>query len=274
MKRKLFVITIILAMIFAFTACGGSGSEESADSQDGGKSEKVEGSLISCDDGELKFIEVQKADPKLTDAENAYIFVFEYTNYMDDPSECQNTFWIQYFQNNSELTNSTGWRSEAQEQYDLVNAQFNTALKDGTVRFGQIVTPKDNSPVTVMAKEMQNQDHYETIEVDISDETVSGDNGDENDSSVDIESMLQGDWVLQDENDHFFRFEKPLIVSLVDSESGNIVGAGTYTINQDSSSIDCVIKASDNDVKFNLPYKIEDGVLHLYNNQNKELLHK
>lgn len=183
MKNKILVIALILAMVIAFSACGGGSG--SPDSQQENSSSEMMGEstdLISCDKGEIKFIGFQKADPKLVDEENAYVFVYEYTNHQDDPSQCQNTFWIQYFQNGSELTSNITYHSSAQEQYDLVQAFYNDALKDGTVKFGQIVIPNDESAVTVMAKEQNNQDHYETIEVDLGGK-VSGGNDDSSDSA-------------------------------------------------------------------------------------------
>ena len=94
----------------------------------------------------------------------------------------ESSFWIQYFQNGAEFTTASSWNSAAKEQYELVNAYFNEAMKDGTIRFGQIIVPKDDSTVTVMAKEQFKQDHYETIEVNLNGE-VSGDAADSSDSA-------------------------------------------------------------------------------------------
>lgn len=187
-------------MVFAFTACGGGGSSDSSDA--GNTDTKLMGEstdLISCDEGEVKYIGFQKADPKLTEEENAYVFVFDYTNHKDEPSMCQSTFWIQFFQNNSELPDDITYNSAAEEQYELVGAWFNEALKDGTVRFGKIIVPKDDSPITIMAKEQNNQDHYETIEVNLSDGTVSGGSSDaSSDSSNSTEQLAIGDTAKTD----------------------------------------------------------------------------
>ena len=276
MKKKIFATVLILAMIFAFSACGGGSG--SSDTQDDGSAEGTNAELmgestdlISCDAGEIKFVGFQKADPKLIDEENAYVFVYEYTNHQDDPSACQSTFWIQYFQNNTEITaNNITYYTDAKEQYDLLQAAFNEALKDGTVRFGQIVLPKDDSPVTVMAKEQSNQDHYEMIEVNLSDGTVTG-SGSKGSSSADadVEALIQGDWVLQEVNT--FHFENGT-VSL--SQNGEEMLSGEYTINYDTSEIDGVFHASDKDTKIHLPFEVKDGTLHIFNNNGEEMIHQ
>ena len=273
MKKKVLVIAIMFAMIFAFSACGGG--EGSSDSQDSGQAEAgimgESADLISSDAGELKFIGIQKADPKLVEEENAYVFIYEFTNLKDDPAQCQSAFWLQYFQNNTEITaNSLTYFSEAKEQYDLVQAFYNEALKDGVVRFGQIVLPQDDSAVTIMAKEQNNQDHYETIEVSLSDGSVTGGeskgSGDSAEAA-DIDPMLQGDWVLEETNT--FHFDNGAVSFSAD---GGKEFSGEYTINQDTSEIDCVVHDSGQDTKFHLPYEIKDGTLHLYNNHGSEMI--
>lgn len=173
MKKTLFLVALMLTIVVVFTACGESSNSQG--DQDEKNVTNQSDSLLSCDEGILKFIEIQKADPKLTEEENAYVFVFEYTNKKEEPSQVQSTFWIEFFQNGSELSGNTSYSSRAKEHYELCNAFFNDALKDGTVKFGKIAVPKDDSPVTVMVEEKRNQKHYNTIEVSLIDETEKGD---------------------------------------------------------------------------------------------------
>lgn len=198
MKKSLYLIALMLTIVVFFAAC--SGASNSQGGQDETKMMGQSDDLLSCAEGKVKFIGIQKADPKLTNEENAYVFVFDYTNQKDEPSEFQSTFWVEFFQNGSELTNTTPYNSAAKEQYELVNAFFNSALKDGTVRFGIIVVPKDDSPVTVMVKEQKNQDHSVMIEVNLSDGNVKGGDtsGSSSDSANSVEQLSVGETAKTD----------------------------------------------------------------------------
>jgi hypothetical protein len=157
--------------------------------------------LLSCDEGELKFIGFQKADPKLTDEDNAYVFIYEYTNHQNDPSVFYVPFWVDYFQNGSELpTSSTHHIVPNLEQNELLNAYSSEALKEGTVRFGELKIAKDDSPITILAKEQKNQDHNIMIEVNLSDGTVKGsDTSDSTSDSADsVEQLSVGETAKTD----------------------------------------------------------------------------
>ena len=88
----------------------------------------------------------------LTSADNAYVFVFEFTNLRSEPAQAQNIFQIQFFQNSVEIRDSGSWSSNGGDQYDLVSAYFNEALQGGTITFGRIFVPANDSPVTIMVK--------------------------------------------------------------------------------------------------------------------------
>ena len=181
MKKTLFLVALMLTIVVVFTACG-----ESSDSQGGQDETKMIGQsvdLLSCDDGELTFIGFQKADPKLTDEDNAYVFIYEYTNHTEDPSMSSGTFRIEYYQNGSELSPSAYHVIPNLKQIELLQADSNKALKDGTVRFGELRIAKDDSQITVMAHEKSNKDNSAMIEIDLSDGIVKG--GDTSDSSSD-----------------------------------------------------------------------------------------
>ena len=113
-------------------------------------------------------------------------------------------------------------------------------------------------------------DHYEMIEVNLSDGTVTG-SGSKGSSSADadVEALIQGDWVLQEVNT--FHFENGT-VSL--SQNGEEMLSGEYTINYDTSEIDGVFHASDKDTKIHLPFEVKDGTLHIFNNNGEEMIHQ
>ncbi len=168
----------MLVLAISMCACGsaadkgntaGQIEENEADEAETGKAEGLSGQIdFSLDEGNVKFVRFEKADPDLTEEDNAYVFVFDYTNYQDKPSAVSGTFWIQFFQNGAELSDSVSYSGKAKEQYELVGAFQNEALKGGTVTFGRIVLPKDDSPVTIMVKRNGSSgDEYQMSEVDI-----------------------------------------------------------------------------------------------------------
>ena len=274
MKKKLIAMALIFVMIFAFTACGGGGGEAS----DSPASETAEAGrmgnsidLLSTDKGALKYIGLEKANEGLVEEENAYVFAFEFTNYQDDAADVQSAFEIQFFQNNSEINEADSYNSKGGDQYDLAGEYYNQALKDGTVTFGKIVIVKDDSPVIIMTKDKDNDDNKSMVEVNLSDGTATGgsEDKDSDSSSADVESMLQGDWILQETNT--FHFENGTI-----SLSGEGVDglSGEYTVNSDESVIDCVLHDSSQNLKIHLPYKVEDGKLRLFNNHDEEMVHQ
>jgi hypothetical protein len=198
------------------------------------------------------------------------VFVFEFTNFKDDPATVQDAFYIQFFQNGTEISNNGSWNSVAKEQYDLINAQWNTALKDGTVTYGALVFQKDGSPVTIMASDRDNNDNRAMVEVNLSDGKASGGNeGGNNESSIDVETALQGDWILQEVNT--FHFENGTITLSGEGVDGL---SGEYTVNEGESMIDCVLHDSNQNLKIHLPYKVEGDTLRLFNNHDEEMVHQ
>lgn len=233
---------------------------------------------FTLDEGNVKFVEFVKADPKLTEEDNALVFVFDFTNYQDRPSSVQNSFWIRFFQNGAELNGSVSYSGEAKEQYDLLQSYFNEALKGGTVTFGKLVYPKDNSPITVMVEKQGSKDDYQMMEVDISAPSSeiknSGPTAETQDvketeatpeiSAEEVDEALSGTWEIQ--NGRFLFSQGNVIVYTADAAL-----AGTYEINVEDSSVVATIKASDGDVAITLPFEYNNGVLTLWNNRGVEL---
>ena len=178
MRKKLFVIVHLIAFIFIFTACI-SGTSNSKDNDTVSAEMMGESAdLISCNDENIKFIGFQKAKPDLTDQEGAYIFVYEYTNNTDEPYVYYQHFNINCFQNGSELgpksykthVSST----KAKDQLELLEGEAKKAFNGGTIRFGVVVTPEDDSPITIMATEIGNKDNRGILEINLIDGTVVG----------------------------------------------------------------------------------------------------
>lgn len=275
MKKTVLLAFIISMICILGCACGGGSSNSSASQDSGSTDTKLisnETDLMSCDAGSLKYIGFEKADPLLTEEDNAYVFVFEFTNSKDEPAHVQSAFVIQFFQNGTELSRTGSFSNKAKEQCDLLLATHSEALKDGTVRFGGLALAQDDSPITVIATEQANRDNKKMIEVSLSDGSVKADenNSSTGGSSDDIEELIKGDWVVQDTNS--FHFENGDVTWY---ENGAVQMTGDYTINTNDSTIDLVFHASDGDVKFSIPFKFEDGVLHMYRTKGgDEMVHQ
>lgn len=182
--KKVLVSLLSFVCAVSLCACGGpatdtesgtaSAVETSAESvKEEQNDETTEDKTVkvldfTLDEGNVKFIRLEKADSNLTDEKNAYVFIFDYTNFQDKPCGVSNTFQIKFFQNGAELSESPSYHTVDSDQYECVHAFFSDALKDGKITFGQIVVAKDDSPITVMAKKQGSSDEYQLMEVDLS----------------------------------------------------------------------------------------------------------
>lgn len=186
MKRA---IAVILSSLFALLLCscgsnGGSSSApasatasasdsqtaaEPATTQEQEYDPAVDSIDLALDGGIIRFDHVERANAGLTDSENALVFVFEFTNEQNTPASVQSVFRLQFFQNGTELTSNLAYSSEGGDQFELVSAFMNDAMKGGSVTFGTIVEAKDDSPITIMAAPngYALEDNYQTMEVAI-----------------------------------------------------------------------------------------------------------
>ena len=139
---------------------GAQASSESAQSSEAGQAKesekksdsKVDKIDLSIKNGSIRYNRVERATAELTEAENALVFVFDFTGGSDDPIWPRSAFIIEFYQNGVQLTDNPTYFSGGGEQYELVHAASSGVMKGGNVAFGQIVVPKDNSPITVVVK--------------------------------------------------------------------------------------------------------------------------
>lgn len=267
MKRAM-ALTIAAMLALSLCACGSnSGSQAESNAQKQAYDPAVESIDLSLEDGTLRFVRAEKADPGLTDEDNAFVFVFDFTNSQSTPESVQSVFSIQFFQNGAELGKSPSYSSRGGSQYELVGAFFDSALKDGTIQFGKIVIPEDDSPITIVAKPngKPTEDNYQTMEVSIN---PLGNPGQPTTmpTSDEINTMLQGSWKLGDSAE--WTFDQG---SLTCNANGTVL-TGTYEVDTDNSAIVGHISASDGTVKVNLPYTFDAGVLTIFNNEDEALV--
>ena len=318
MKRVLLGQMIAIAMV-VLTACGGntaqttttaSTEESSVDAEDD-KAEvseqtaeavsetqeadpMVETIDLSFDEGTLKYVGFEKANEGLTEAANALVFKFDFTNNQAKPAQSQSVFKIQFFQNGAELTNHASYSGKGGEQYELVYAYFSDAMKGGTVSFGMIVLPKDDSPITIMVSRNGGlaDDQYQMMEVNISDndvdytameeapveevEDAADQSGEAEEtgtilSEEEIDELLQGEWELPDGGGTFYFEDGEMTVS-----SQGMILVGPYEVNLENTCIDAHFKSNDGQVStIHLPYKFDDdGNLILMNNHGGEIKKK
>ena len=78
-----------------------------------------------------------------------------------------------------------------------------------------------------------------------------------------VTAGLQGTWVLNGKNKVKFEQNNLSIDDVIN---------GTYTVNTEESVIEASMTAVDGNVSIKLPYKFEDGLLKVYNNQGAELV--
>lgn len=264
-------------LLTACASCGGrtqqTAAEQSSNETEAAAdaaSHQVDSINLELDEGILQYVRVEKADKEVTEEPNAYLFVFEYTNKQAEPSQAQDTFRIQYFQNGTEVNEANGF-TVAGEQGQLANAFFNNALQGGKVTFGRIVLLNDESPVTVYAKRnVGDTDEYQMMEVAI-DGASAGDTADSQAAAAaptaeQVEAALQGTWILQGSN--YFTFENGNI-SIV---SGSAALNGTYEINLEDGTVDGRLQATDGVSRIHMPYQYDNGILTLYNNAGEALV--
>ena len=267
---------LVLVLLLALAACGnqaptadGSAEADSAveTGEQGKNDSNVESINLECADGILKFVRLEKANAMLTSADNAYVFVFEFTNLRSEPAQAQNIFQIQFFQNSVEIRDSGSWSSNGGDQYELVSAYFNEALQGGTITFGRIFVPADDSPVTIMVKRNGGDADapYQMMTVALSDVSDGG-GADEALSAEEVEALLQGTWVLQNVN--YFTFDNGTISVVSNGSTLN----GTYTVNVQDATVDATIAGTDGNVKIHLPYTVTDDALGLFNNSGEALV--
>lgn len=283
MKKKILILFTALTAI-TLCACGSNTTTSTADSQTENngtdsvqaseeKTENTQGNFIdyTLDEGNVKYLGFEKADASLIDENNAYVFIFEYTNNQDEPVPVYQYFNISYFQNGVEINDPVTYHVVDSEQYDLVQAYFDKVLKGGTLKFAELKVLDDNSPVTIMIKRNGfGSDDYQTMEIDLASGAEAAASSEESDGAVqdisadEVDAVLQGTWNAEPGK---ITFDQGSIVIDIENQTMN----GTYEINLDESIVNATFKLSDGDAKIKMPFEYNEGTLTLYNNKGAAL---
>lgn len=271
--KKIFLVIVAMCLSCALlVACGDANSsgptsasqqEEATEKKDNSKVESID---FTTENGTIKYIGFEAANPGLTDFENALVVKFEFTNLQDDAAQVQSAFHIEFFQNGVELNDSVSYSSEGGEQYDLVGAFFKDLLNGGTLTFGQIAVLEDNSPLTIKVTRNDGQgSEYQMMELDFAG-GQSGETAAAEVSAEAIDAALQGTWSIAGA-DGSLTFDQGTAVLM----GGGTTASGTYTINTENSIIDASLVATDGNVSVQIPYTFTNGVLTVFNNNGQAL---
>ncbi len=302
--KKILSASLVLLLSLSLFACGKSTpADENADSQDTTLTEntqnvsesnketqapteaqEVDPYVTSIDlttqAGNLKYVKFEPAADGLITPysgseqsfEFSYVFSFAFKNFNAKPSQCQDAFRIQFFQNGVELEDNFSYSSKGGKQYELVGAYFNNAMKDGTVIFGKIVVGTDDSPITIMVSEKGNNDNYQMQEVSLTGAVDKQETDTKTDSpavsEAEIDKALQGVWDLSGQGTFTF-LDGDFSLTI---NNANQTLSGTYAVNLDESKVDATVTASDGNVIIHFPFTYTDGVLTLKNNQGEDLV--
>lgn len=160
--KKAFCVLLTLT-IFALTGC--REESESTDKKEKdtvknpivqdietGNRKNAESDSLEIKEAMVQYAGVEEANEGLSEEENVWLVLFEYTNKAEEPKEFQDYFELSYFQNNVELDEITSWSSSGGEHYKLMGNYFDETMQGGTINFADGIILQDNSPITVFIK--------------------------------------------------------------------------------------------------------------------------
>ena len=191
-KKKLPIVPIVIAVALLAVIAGvgsqlgkksdskveapSSAAQSAGDAKEQGNYSTSEIIDFTLDYGNVKYVGFEKASKELTDQDNVYLAIFDFTNYAADPARLTTHFWMESYQNGAQLhTDGLSYSMNDKEQYELVSNQYNaSALPNGTFRFAVMVPVKDESPVTLLVKENGGTSgKYQTMEVSLDGKALS-----------------------------------------------------------------------------------------------------
>ena len=147
---KLITVSISLSLL----ACGQSGSGSSGMSTGSGNSSS-DSLHMELKTGTLDYVDYEYVgkgfySDETGDPTKTVCFNFDYTNLEDTPKMYYQDFWVNAYQNGTELENPSGYTySNAPES---AGNTMKEVLQNGTIRVGVIFVLQDDSPVTLIAK--------------------------------------------------------------------------------------------------------------------------
>lgn len=172
MKRVLNYL-IIFATIFSLSGCKeektpnvhtqaetqeqkvNDRKKKDAESGDENQAQKYENdaTTFETDNGKIRVLGVEKGDPDILRADNAYVVKFEVTNKAAEPREGYSIFYCDVYQNNVEVKDILGRYSKDCEQSDILDNSHKGIMTNGTLVIGKPVVLQDTSEITIFVKD-------------------------------------------------------------------------------------------------------------------------
>lgn len=172
MKKNLFIL-LVVTMMLSVAGCNenkksdaetpSSKTEQKAEdrakkaAEDGDtKSEKAivaEEQFFETENGSIRVLGVEKADPEVVDEENAYVVKFEVTNKADEPREGYEIFYWDIYQNNVEVTEINSHTNTGSDHAVLLGNRHKGIMTNGTLIVGEPVVLEDTSELTIFVRD-------------------------------------------------------------------------------------------------------------------------
>lgn len=175
--KKIIALLLALLMCMLMCACSSKNNDTQGTSESASNTSVTESSTtetttksnnattnMETEKGSIEYVGIEKANEGLVDEDNVVIAKFKFTNKQDDPLTYQSVFYINSYQNGVE-TKTVSYSSKGGEQYDLLQNQFVTVLKGGTIEFAILAKLKDDSPLTFIIGDRYDNNKKLTLEV-------------------------------------------------------------------------------------------------------------
>lgn len=122
---------------------------------------------FETDNGIIRILGAEKADPNVVDEENAYVVKFEVTNKSDEPREGYEVFYWDIYQNNVEVTEINSYTDTGSDHAALLGNRYKGIMNGGTLIVGAPVVLQDTSALTVFLRDGLDLDNKTDLTINI-----------------------------------------------------------------------------------------------------------
>lgn len=108
---------------------------------------------FKTENGKITFLGVEKAEPGITNEENAYVIKYEVTNEADEPREGNAIFYFDIYQNNVEVDDINYRIKTDSEQSTILDNEHKGIMTGGTLVAGKLIVLNDTTPLTIYLRD-------------------------------------------------------------------------------------------------------------------------